>query len=481
MKSPSSLLDPLYDYDDWFCTGYSIDDLMYLKKIFVDSGASGSMPHQTIALDLIKKHNDTLLWWSRQTLGKSQTMAVDFIDTSHYNPGSTSIACALSLSQIKGSMIGKIDNFWNKDPHGAKLIRKVYNSDNGSGGVQFNNGSQLRAFGLPNMAAGNRVRGATVESGGKLYIDEFDFMLDDVISKILKAMTLVYRAKRVMACNPTTIVSRSAKLKERAKAGQPGTAVLHLPPYISPLYDAEELCLIADEEDEETLFQEYFGIPTESSKLVYKHYSDVENVKPFIAQHPKYSIEWINKLKHYSRGDKLVFGLDFNSGKGQRMCGSLWLDAGIDVYCVDEIVLPGGETHEMVQEAIKRYRDKGLNVVVAPDASSQFGGGANFRMVSDDFDVAVSAGNAQHKDSISLIRKLIKTTTGKRRLFVDPSCKEMRKTFINYAYQDGSATGNLDRKSGYDHMADGAEYALRVLRGNEKKELAGIEFSRNRR
>ena len=158
---------------------------------------------------------------------------------------------------------------------------------------------------------------------------------------------------------------------------------------------------------------------------------------------------------------QILVGLDFNIDP---MSAVIMVKEDYGLHAIDEIVMFGSNTHELVAEIKNRYPNK--KVFVFPDAS-----GAGRRTSSNGVtDVAIlqNAGfvlkmrnrNPAVRDRINALNSVLKAADGSHKYFIDPKCKNLIKSFNNYTYKEGT---QVPDKGQYDHIFDAATYCIEYL------------------
>lgn len=133
------------------------------------------------------------------------------------------------------------------------------------------------------------------------------------------------------------------------------------------------------------------------------------------------------QVGQFSRGaGEQYIGIDFNVDPG--MHAELIEIRGEDVYVLDEIYLPGGNTPQLAREIERRY---GTGIPLVPDAA----GGQRHTTGTSDHQILKDAGfklrnrpsNPPIKDRINAVNGRILNGLRERHLFVDQSCKLLIK------------------------------------------------------
>lgn len=161
--------------------------------------------------------------------------------------------------------------------------------------------------------------------------------------------------------------------------------------------------------------------------------------------------------------EQLILGTDFNVSP---MSCSVMRRTADGLHAIDEIVIYGSNTNELVEEIRNRYPKNPITIFPDP-AGVQRKTSANGQT---DIKILEMAGftvryHRQHplvKDRINAANSLFHlrddTTT---RFYIDPSCKHTIKSLQQFCYKEG--TQIPDKDSGVDHMFDALTYAIEFL------------------
>ena len=156
----------------------------------------------------------------------------------------------------------------------------------------------------------------------------------------------------------------------------------------------------------------------------------------------------------------LHIGMDFNT---DYFSACVMLQNRDTLHIIDEIMMMGSSTHDMVKEIRNRYGER-RQIFVYPDASgSQRKTSANgltdhLILHNSGFKVRTPKSNPPVKDAIAAVNSRLRTTTGDIHLYVDPKCRNTIDSLTKFTYKEGSRTP--DKTSGYDHMFDALKYAV---------------------
>lgn len=158
----------------------------------------------------------------------------------------------------------------------------------------------------------------------------------------------------------------------------------------------------------------------------------------------------------------LHIGMDFNLDP---MSAVICIRKGGTLYAVDEIVMYGSNTDEMVAEIVDRYPNR--NIIIYPDPASRqrktsAGGRTDLSILQNaGFSVKAKKSHAMVRDRINAVNSRLLSADGERHLFVSPKCKQTIKSLERQTYKEGTSIPNKD--DGFDHMNDALGYLVEYL------------------
>jgi hypothetical protein len=157
----------------------------------------------------------------------------------------------------------------------------------------------------------------------------------------------------------------------------------------------------------------------------------------------------------------LHIGMDFNLDP---MSAVICLRHGQDLLAIDEIVMYGSNTDEMVAEIKDRYPNR--HCIIYPDPASRqrktsAGGRTDLSILQNaGFSVKVKKQHPLVRDRINAVNSRLLSGDGNRHLFVSPKCKQTIKSLERQTYKEGTSIPNKD---GTDHMNDALGYLVEYL------------------
>jgi len=206
----------------------------------------------------------------------------------------------------------------------------------------------------------------------------------------------------------------------------------------------EEIEQAKNDLDERTFNQEYCAEFVTYSGLIYYAFSRELSV-----------------VNIDDNGGTLHIGMDFNLDP---MSAVICLRHGQDLLAIDEIVMYGSNTDEMVAEIKDRYPDR--HCIIYPDPASRqrktsAGGRTDLSILQNaGFSVKAKKAHPLVRDRINAVNSRLLSGDGDRHLFVSPKCKQTIKSLERQTYKEGTSIPNKD---GTDHMNDALGYLVEYL------------------
>ena len=207
----------------------------------------------------------------------------------------------------------------------------------------------------------------------------------------------------------------------------------------------EEVESARNDLDERTFQQEYEAAFVTYQGLIYYGFSREESV-----------------LDMKDDSGTLHIGMDFNLDP---MSAVICIRKGEKLYAVDEIVMYGSNTDEMVAEIKDRYGNR--NIIIYPDPASRqrktsAGGRTDLSILQNaGFSVKAKNSHALVRDRINAVNSRLLSGDGKRHFYVSPKCKQTIKSLERQTYKEGTSVPNKD--DGFDHMNDALGYLIEYL------------------
>ena len=197
--------------------------------------------------------------------------------------------------------------------------------------------------------------------------------------------------------------------------------------------------------DERTFNQEYCAEFVTYAGLIYYGFSREESV-----------------LDIGDDNGTLHIGMDFNLDP---MSAVICIRKGGKLYAIDEIVMYGSNTDEMVAEIKDRYGNR--NIIIYPDPASRqrktsAGGRTDLSILQNaGFSVKAKNSHALVRDRINAVNSRLLSGNSERHLYISPKCKQTIKSLERQTYKEGTSVPNKD--DGFDHMNDALGYLIEYL------------------
>jgi len=209
--------------------------------------------------------------------------------------------------------------------------------------------------------------------------------------------------------------------------------------------DPDEIKAAKNDLDERTFQQEYEARFVNYSGIIYYAFSREQSVKAYKAE-----------------ADELHIGMDFNVDP---MSAVVCVRNGGTLHAIDEIVMYGSNTDEMVDEIRQRYKQKSITIYPDP-ASAQRKTSAGSRtdlniLQNAGFRVKVRSKHPAIRDRINSVNSRLLSSQQERRLFVTPNCKNVINSLERQTYKEGTSQPNKD--DGFDHMNDALGYLIEYM------------------
>ena len=206
----------------------------------------------------------------------------------------------------------------------------------------------------------------------------------------------------------------------------------------------EEIEQAKQDVDIRTFRQEFEGTFENYAGAVYYNFHPVDSVKDK-------KIDW-KKPFH--------IGVDFNIDPMSACVAQIEKDK---IYIVDEIVIYGSNTDELVQEIRDRYGSKS-QIICYPDPASRqrktsAGGRTDLSILQNaGFKVKVKHKHPSIRDRVNAVNSKLKDSNGNRYIFISKSAKIVIKGLTRQVYKEN--TNIPDKTDGTDHMNDALGYFI---------------------
>ena len=209
--------------------------------------------------------------------------------------------------------------------------------------------------------------------------------------------------------------------------------------------DREEIDAARSDLDSRTFQQEYEARFVNYSGIIYYAFSREESVKPYD-----------------DKPNELHIGMDFNVDP---MSAVVCVRHGATLHAIDEIVMYGSNTDEMVDEIRQRYKQTAITIYPDPAAAQRktsAGSRTDLNILQNaGFRVKVRTRHPAIRDRINSVNSRLLSSQQERRLFVTPNCKNVINSLERQTYKEGTSQPNKD--DGFDHMNDALGYLIEYM------------------
>lgn len=210
--------------------------------------------------------------------------------------------------------------------------------------------------------------------------------------------------------------------------------------------DQEEIEQAKRDLDEKTYLQEYEGRWNTYSGVVFHAFDRKVNVKP--CAHMNTTEIWC--------------GQDFNV---DNMATAIFVIENKVMYCVDEILMRGSSTDDVVKEIKRRYPNSYINMFPDPSGKNRKTSAAGRTDISilqnAGFKVFAKPSHSPIRDGVNSVNSKLKNSQGVSTMFIDPKCKNVIKSLEGLVYKP--ETSVIDKDMGFDHFADAVRYICDYL------------------
>ena len=159
--------------------------------------------------------------------------------------------------------------------------------------------------------------------------------------------------------------------------------------------------------------------------------------------------------------DIIHVGCDFNINP---VSAAIYVQSGDTLLQIDEIAMFNSNTFELADEINNRYPRSKIFVYPDPAGSARktSSGGQTDHTILANAGMIVKSPRRHNavKDRINSFNARLCSTTGERRLFIDPKCRHTIESLEKFSYKEGT---QVPDKGKYDHMFDAASYCVDYL------------------
>jgi hypothetical protein len=288
-------------------------------------------------------------------------------------------------------------------------------------------------------------------------LDEFDYMDERVWPKIIRPMLATSGGRAVFSGTPDG-KKQLAALFERGQSIDPkdhNWASWKFTTLDGGWVPETEIEEIKTDMDEQTFLQEHMAEDILASGTVYYAFGPA-NVRPCPPD---------------LKTGPVSCGMDFNTNPW--MSAAVFATKGEEVFFLDDIIIPRGNTMMMVDEIRTRYGDRLKDIY--PDPAGRHPS-TKAAVGTSDFSILEKAGFRLHsrlstlsvKNGINAVNSRLCSMTKQRKMFVDPALvrknasmpPRMIDCLEQHCYKKGTS---IPEEDDYKHLLDGCRYAMEFL------------------
>ncbi len=302
-------------------------------------------------------------------------------------------------------------------------------------------GSKISLKGCENYDA---LRGVGIDF---LILDEFADIDEKAWTEVLRASIADTQGDVLMCGSPKGYGNWSYRMYLKGKEEEEWDS-FQFTTLQGGMVPKEELEQAKQDVDIRTYRQEFEGTFENYAGAVYYNFHPVDNVK-------QNNIDWSKPLH---------IGLDFNVDPMSASVAQIEKDI---IHFKDEIVIYSSNTDEMVEEIRNRYGSK-QKIFCYPDPAcrqrkTSAGGRTDLTILQNaGFNVKCKLKHSPIRDRINAVNSRLKSATGKRHIFVNPSCKIIVRGLQRQIYKEN--TNIPDKEEGFDHMNDSIGYLIEIVK-----------------
>ena len=302
-------------------------------------------------------------------------------------------------------------------------------------------GSKISLKGCENYDA---LRGVGIDF---LILDEFADIDEKAWTEVLRASIADTQGDVLMCGSPKGYGNWSYRMYLKGKEDEEWDS-FQFTTLQGGMVPKEELEQAKQDVDIRTYRQEFEGTFENYAGAVYYNFHPVDNVR-------QSNIDWSKPLH---------IGLDFNVDPMSASVAQIEKDT---IHFKDEIVIYSSNTDEMVEEIRNRYGSK-QKIFCYPDPAcrqrkTSAGGRTDLTILQNaGFNVKCKIKHSPIRDRINAVNSRLKSATGKRHIFVNPSCKIIIRGLQRQIYKEN--TNIPDKEEGFDHMNDSIGYLIEIVK-----------------
>ena len=324
-----------------------------------------------------------------------------------------------------------------------KWVEKINESDLS---IRLKNGSTISLRGADNP---DSLRGVGLDY---LVLDEFAMIHETAWTEVLRPTLSDRNGSAMFISTPQGVQNWAFDLFNRQEADPDNWKSWSFKTIEGGRVSEEEIESARRDLSSRQFRQEYEATFETYAGRIYYNFSRTQNLKTFAGEIPR---------------EVLIF-CDFNVNPISA-CVAVPVRDGIHV--IDEIVIYGSNTDELVSEIHTRYPAKSVKVYPDPagvQRRTSAGGRTDINILENaGFRVFYHRNHPQVRDRINAVNASLLSADGTVSLWVDPKCRRTVEGLEKQVYKEGTQVP--DKDGGWDHLNDAIGYGVQYLRPIKKE------------
>jgi hypothetical protein len=305
--------------------------------------------------------------------------------------------------------------------------------------ITLRNGSRISLRGADNP---DSLRGVGLDA---VVLDEFAMIDERAWTEVLRPTLSDRQGSAMFISTPMGQANWAFDLYNKGVNQEQGWASFQYTTLSGGNVSAEEIEAARRDLDLRTFRQEYEATWEQYANRIFYAFDRKRNIRAFEGSTP--SIIYVGIDFNIDPMSAVVFHREGNSN---------------DIHAIDTIEIYSSNTHELVQELQSRYPKS--RIWCYPDPASRqrktsAGGATDLTILQNaGFVVKAPMAHTPIRDGINAVNSKLCNSLGQASLFIDPKCRRLIECLEKLTYKEG--TTQVDKDSGFDHMADALRYAI---------------------
>ena len=305
--------------------------------------------------------------------------------------------------------------------------------------VTLRNGSRISLRGADNP---DSLRGVGLDA---VVLDEFAMIDERAWTEVLRPTLSDRQGTAMFISTPMGQANWAFDLYNKGVNHEQGWASFQYTTLSGGNVSAEEIAAARRDLDERTFRQEYEATWEQYANRIFYAFDRKRNIRSYEGATP--AVIYVGIDFNIDPMSAVIFHREGNSN---------------DIHAIDTIEIYSSNTHELVQELQTRYPKS--RIWCYPDPASRqrktSAAGATDLTILQNAGFVVKAPNAHNpiRDGINAVNSKLCNSLGQASLFIDPKCRRLIECLEKLTYKEG--TTQVDKDSGFDHMADALRYAI---------------------